>query len=77
MKIETELRAANWAGGDSSSSTVIMRPASVFRERDFFNFWSIGTRAIPWRANAQIGDGTNLYVYTYVGQICRCPQPRD
>lgn len=66
---EDELRAANRAGGDSSLLTAIMRPATVFGERDFLNFWSIVERARSGRANLQIGDGTNLYSYTYVGNL--------
>lgn len=69
MEAEDAVRAANRAGGDASLLTAIMRPATVFGERDFLNFWSIVTRARAGRANAQIGDGTNLYSYTYVGNL--------
>ncbi|KAG8164886.1 hypothetical protein KVR01_005161 [Diaporthe batatas] len=65
---EDKLRAANRAD-DSSLLTAIIRPAVVFGEGDFQNFWSLVQRARSGRANFQIGDGTNLYSYTYVGNL--------
>lgn len=46
-----------------------MRPASTFGERDYLNFWSIVAKARAGRANVQIGDGKNLFSYTYVGNL--------
>lgn len=66
---EDKVRAANRADGEESLLTAIIRPASCFGERDYLNFWSVVTKARAGRANVQIGDGTNLFSYTYVGNL--------
>lgn len=66
---EDKVRAANRTDGDASLLTAILRPASTFGERDYLNFWSIVTKARAGRANVQIGDGKNLFSYTYVGNL--------
>lgn len=66
---EDKVNAANRADGDASLLTEIMRPASTFGERDYLNFWSVVTKARAGRANVQIGDGKNLFSYTYVGNL--------
>lgn len=66
---EDKVREANRADGDGSLLTAIIRPASTFGERDFLNFWSVVTKARAGRAAVQIGDGKNLFSYTYVGNL--------
>ncbi|KAG8163219.1 hypothetical protein KVR01_006516 [Diaporthe batatas] len=66
---EDKVREANRENGDESLLTAILRPASTFGERDYLNFWSIVTKARAGRANVQIGDGKNLFSYTYVGNL--------
>lgn len=66
---EDAVRAANRADGDSSLLTAIIRPASAFGERDYLNFFSVVDKARKGRANVQIGPGTNLFSYAYVGNL--------
>jgi sterol-4alpha-carboxylate 3-dehydrogenase (decarboxylating) len=66
---EDKVREANRADGDASMLTAILRPASTFGERDYLSFWSIVTKARAGRANVQIGNGENLFSYTYVGNL--------
>lgn len=66
---EDKVREANRADGDTSLLTAILRPASTFGERDYLSFWSVVTKARAGRANVQIGNGENLFSYTYVGNL--------
>ncbi|KAJ4417007.1 erg26, C-3 sterol dehydrogenase [Gnomoniopsis sp. IMI 355080] len=69
VEAEDKVRAANRARGDSSMLTAIIRPASVFGERDYLNFFSVVNKARAGRANVQIGSGQNLFSYSYVGNL--------
>ncbi|MCJ1387775.1 hypothetical protein MMC18_000618 [Xylographa bjoerkii] len=66
---ESAVLAANRAAGDESMLTTSFRPALVFGERDVHFLAKMIAVARQGRMRFQMGDGTNVFDYIYIGNL--------
>ncbi|KAK8064440.1 hypothetical protein PG994_007078 [Apiospora phragmitis] len=66
---ESDVLAANRAGGNRSMLTTNIRPATAFGERDTICMGKIVATARSGRAGIQMGPGNNLYDFVYVTNL--------
>lgn len=68
--MEKEILAANNREANNGMLTVSIRPASNFGPRDYTQMGKIVESVRSGKARYQIGDGKNLYSFTYVTNTC-------
>ena len=66
---EEDVIAANRQNGDSSMLTVSMRPGTAIGENDPICLGKMITRAREGKMRYQIGDGKNIYDFTYISNL--------
>ncbi|MCJ1380562.1 hypothetical protein MMC17_003670 [Xylographa soralifera] len=66
---ESAVLAANRAAGDQSMLTTSFRPALIFGERDVHFLAKVIAVARQGRIRFQMGSGTNVFDYVYVGNL--------
>ena len=66
---EEDVIAANRQNGDSSMLTVSIRPGTAIGENDTICLGKMITRAKQGKLRYQIGDGKNIYDFTYIGNL--------
>eukprot|EP00818_Percolomonas_sp_WS_P010670 CAMPEP_0117439332 /NCGR_PEP_ID=MMETSP0759-20121206/2511_1 /TAXON_ID=63605 /ORGANISM="Percolomonas cosmopolitus, Strain WS" /LENGTH=357 /DNA_ID=CAMNT_0005231045 /DNA_START=125 /DNA_END=1198 /DNA_ORIENTATION=+ len=56
---------------EKSIRTVALRPAAIFGPRDPLFFPSVAEQALKGRLKIRVGDGSNLYSFTYVRNVAK------